>query len=140
MLAVTLYTQVLDRFPEVRSVKPGHWDFIVTIGGIFVGVSQLNHEELPEAKKDMLLESVTRELIGYYPDGHGACEDCRQFVDRTYNGLAKVRTDPTFLFSDSLGAWVAWNLFGHAPENEKERQLARAIGGLLVDGFVKWWK
>lgn len=94
----------------------------------------------PESKKDALLDAVTRELIGHYPDGPDACEDCPKFVDRTYDGLAQVRSDPTFLFSDSLGSWVVWNLYGHAAESEEEGQLVRIVGGLLVHGFVKWWK
>ena len=43
ILAVNSYVQFLDKFPIIEKIKPEHWDFILTIAGIFVAVSQLNH-------------------------------------------------------------------------------------------------
>ena len=108
-----------------------------------MAVSQLNHENIPEQGKDAILDAVTSAGIEIYPDSTEACEDCRDFVDRTYDGLAKekeYKDNPKFLFSDSLGSWVVWNLFGHAPSNEGERNLIRILGGFLVHSFISWWK
>ena len=142
-LAVSSYTQFLDKYPIIEKINPGHWDFVLTIAGIFVGVSQLNHEKIPEQNKDALLDTVTTAAIEIYPDSIEACEDCGNFVDRTYDGLAKekeYKDNPKFLFSDSLGSWVVWNLFGHVPSNEDERNLVRILGGFLVHSFTSWWK
>ncbi len=143
VLAVNSYTQFLDKYPVIEKVKPEHWDFVLTIAGIFVGVSQLNHEDIPEHEKDTIHDTVTSAGIEIYPDSTKACEDCRNFVDRTYDGLVKekeYKDNPKFLFSDSLGSWVVWNLFGHAPSNKDERNLIRILGGFLVHSFISWWK
>jgi len=141
--AVGSYTQFLDKYPIIAKIKPEHWDFILTIAGIFVAVSQLNHENIPEQDKDAILDTVTNAGIEIYPNSIEACEDCRNFVDRTYGGLVKekeYKDNPKFLFSDSVGSWVAWNLFGHASSNEDERSLIRILGGFLVHSFTSWWK
>lgn len=143
ILAVNSYTQFLDRNPIIEEIKPEHWDFILTIAGIFVAVSQLNHKNIPEQEKDAILDTVTSAGIEIYSDSTEACEDCRDFVDRTYDGLAKekeYKDNPKFLFSDSLGTWVVWNLFGHEASNEDERNLIRILGGFLVHSFISWWK
>ncbi len=143
ILAVNSYTQFLDKYPIIEKIKPGHWDFVLTIVGIFVAVSQLNHEDIPENEKDTMLDTVTTAGIEIYPDCTEACEDCRNFVDRTYDGLEKeekYKNNPKFLFSDSLGGWIVWNLFGHAPSNEDERNLVRVLGSFFVHSFISWWK
>lgn len=107
ILAVSSYTQFLDKYPIIEKIKPEHWDFVLTIAGIFVGVSQLNHESIPEDEKDTMLDAITNAGIEIYPDCIDACEDCRNFVDRTYDGLAQEKEyqdNPEFLFSDSLGS------------------------------------
>jgi hypothetical protein len=143
ILAVNSYTQFLDKYPIIEKIKPEHWDFVLTIAGIFVGVSQLNHENIPENEKDTMLDTITNTGIEIYPDCIDACEDCGNFVDRTYDGLVQKKEyqdNPKFLFSDSLGSWVVWNLFGHAPSNVDERNLIRILGGYLVHSFISWWK
>lgn len=143
ILAVDSYTEFLDKYPIIEKINPEHWDFVLTIAGIFVAVSQLNHENIPEQTKDTLLDSVTNSAIEIYPDSIDACEDCRNFVDRIYDGLAKEKNyqnNPQFLFSDSLGSWIVWNLFGHAPLNEDEGKLVRTLGAFLVHSFISWWK
>jgi len=143
ILAVTSYRDFLGNYPTIAKIKPEHWDFVLTIGGIFVAVSQLNHENIPAQEKDALLDTVTNAATEIYPDSIDACEDCRKFIDRTYDGLAEgkeYKNNPQFLFADSLGAWVVWNLLGHAPSNDDERKLIRILGGLLIHSFISWWK
>ncbi|MHC4173448.1 MAG: hypothetical protein ACYTBX_01745 [Planctomycetota bacterium] len=143
VLAVNSYADFQDKYPFIEQIKTEHWDFVLTIAGIFVAVSQLNHENISEQDKDTLLDSVTNSAIEIYPDSIDACEDCRNFVDRTYDGLAKEKeyqNNPQFLFSDSLGSWVVWNLFGRAASNEDERKLIRVLGAFLVHSFISWWK
>ena len=143
ILAVNSYVQFLDKFPIIEKIKPEHWDFILTIAGIFVAVSQLNHENIHEQDKNEILDAVTNAGIEIYPDSIKACEDCRNFVGRTHDGLAKekeYRNNPKFLFSDSLGSWIVWNLFDNATSNEEERHLIRILGSFFVHSFISWWK
>ncbi|PIV38861.1 MAG: hypothetical protein COS29_05700 [Candidatus Omnitrophica bacterium CG02_land_8_20_14_3_00__42_8] len=143
VLAVSSYKQFINKYPIIEKIKPEHWDFVLTIAGIFVAVSQLNHENIPEQDKNAILDTVTSAAIEIYPNSIEACEDCRNFVDRTYNELARekeYKDNSKFLFSDSLGSWMVWNLFGHASSNEDERNLIRILGGFLAHSFISWWK
>lgn len=143
VFAVSSYTQTLTKYPIIEKTDTNHWGFILTIAGVFVAISQLNHENIPEEEKEKILDLVANSVLELYPDGIDACEDCRQFVDRTYDGLAdeaEYKQNPEYLFSDSLGGWIVWNLFNHAPSNDDERKLVRILGGLVVHSFVSWWK
>jgi hypothetical protein len=118
MLAVSSYGRFCDEYPLLREVSPDHWDFVLTIAGIFVAVSKLSHDDTPETVKDTILTTVTNAALEVYPDCLEASENCADFVDRTYDGLSESQEyleRPEFLFSDSLGAWMVWNLVGHSP-------------------------
>ena len=143
ILAINSYTQFLDRYPIIEKVNSKHWDFVLTIAGVFVAISQLNHENISKKEKDNILDIITKSVLEIYPDGVDACEDCRKFVDRTYDGLVtktEYKENPEYLFSDSLGGWIVWNLFGHSPSDEEEGKLTRVLGGFLVHSFISWWK
>ena len=143
ILAGTSYTEVSDRFSALKKVDSDHWDFIFTNAAVFVAVSQLNREDIPEKEKDEIRVAITNSLLEVYPDGVSCVENCTEFVDRTYDSLAsqtEYSENPQWLFSDSLGGWMVWNLLGHAPESDEEGKLARTLGGLVVHGFVSWWK
>ena len=66
ILAVSSYTQFLEKDAIVRKVEPKHWDFIISVAGVFVAVSQLNHESI--ADKDILFDEITNAAIEVYPD------------------------------------------------------------------------
>jgi hypothetical protein len=143
MLATSSYTTSAAKFPTIWRIDTRHWDFILATGGVFVGISQLNHESLSEHTKDSILDIVSEAVTAWQTDGPKAIEDCRQFVGRTYDGLESLpeySRVPQFLFSDSLGGLVVWNLFGHAPSTEEETRLVRVLGGMLVHSFMYWWK
>lgn len=143
VFAISSYTTYLDKYPILAQVNPEHYDVILTIGSVFVAISRLNHEGISEDEKDKALETITNSFKEIYPSAVDAFEDCRNFVDRTYDGLSlktEYMKNPEYLFSDSLGGWVVWNLFEHAPENEEERELVRVLGVMLVSSFISWWK
>jgi hypothetical protein len=142
-LAISSYSRIAKNFRSVSALSVRHWNYVLTIGGVFVAVSQLNHEPLSEHTRNALLDIVTETVATWDPRGIEAVEDCRLFVDRTYDGLMTLperKANPQFVFSDSLGGWITWNLFDHAPSDPEERQLVRVLGGLLVNAFVSWWK
>ncbi len=143
MFAVTSYKPFADQYSIIKTVSLDQWDFILTIAGVFVAVSQLNHENLPEEKKNNILDLVTEQVVEWDADGLNACEDCRQFVGRTYDALtneSEYKRNPEYLFCDSLGSWVVWNIFGHAPSSNEQRQLIRVLGAMLIHPFIDWWK
>jgi hypothetical protein len=141
ILAIGSYTQFLDKYAVIDQIDPKQWDFVITIAGVFIAVSQLNHENISDSDKDVLLDKIKSVAVEMYPDFVEACEDCRKFVDRTYDGLVKeYQGNEQFLFSDALGTWVVWNLFEHASSSGDERKLIRSIGVFLIHSFFSWWK
>jgi len=143
VFATSSAASVAKDFRSIGTVEPQRWDFVFTIGGVFVAVSQLNHESLSEHTKNVLLDIVTEAVAAWHPRGLNAVEDCRRYVDRTYDGLMTLpeyKTNPRFLFSDSLGGWVVWNLLDRAPSTREEKQLVRVLGGMLVHSFIYWWR
>lgn len=143
VFATNSYTTTAAKFPTIWEIDKEHWDFILAIGAVFVGISQLNHESLSESSKESILDTVSEAVTAWQAGSPNAIEDCRQFVDRTGDRLESSpgqESDRQFLFSDSLGGWVVWNLFGHAPSTDQETQLIRVLGGMLVHSFMYWWK
>ena len=68
-------------------------------------------KKIPEQDKGAILDAVTNAGIEIYPDSVRACEDRRDFFDRTYDGLVREKEyrnnqQGQFLFSDCLGGWV----------------------------------
>ena len=140
--AVTGYTVVASRFSSVEAVESDWWDFILSVGGIFVAVYQVNHGPLSGDLKQAARDAVTEIAVQWHPKAVDAVADCTQFVGRTYAGLQALpeySTHPEFSFSDSLGSWLVWNLFGHAPESDQQRKLVRVLGGMLTQAFMSWW-
>ena len=143
VVAISSYTQFLDKYPVVQKVSSERWDFTITIAGVFVAVSQLNHENISDDDKEALRDRISVAAVEIYPDFVEACEDCRIFVDRTYEGLAvaeEYRNNKQFLFSDAIGSWIVLNLLDHAPSNEDEAGIIRSIGIFVVNSFFYWWK
>ena len=143
LFAVTSYTQFLDQYFSVKKIKPEDWDFFIMVASTFVGLSLLNHINLTEQQKDELRDYISAEGIKIYANWGKACEDCTMFVDRTYDGLSKLdkyKTEKEFLFSDSLGSWLVWNLFAHAPDSPEEQKMVRVLGAFVINAFFSWWK
>lgn len=143
LAAVSACIPLLDRYPFVASADPQWLDFLLSVGGVFVALSELNHEAGSEAAKDEARSTIERALVAWNARGVTSIEDCTQFVDRTYDTLARTaqhQSDPKWLFADSLGLWVVWNLLERAPESTAETNAARAIGTILICDFKTWWK
>lgn len=142
ILATSAYTSVGERFDLVYSIPTERWDSVLTVAGVFIAATRLNHVGLPEARVDSLMEIVARNLHAWRPEGLAAFEDCKAFFDRTYDALEKdaaYQHQPELLGSDAIGGWMVWNLVEHAPDSEQERGLIRALGILVTHTFFSWW-
>ena len=140
--AVSSFVSFHDEFPSLRKADTKLWNATLTTAAIFVAMSRLNQETMSEQAHESLLDIVTQEAVRLDPQAINALQDCRAFVDRTFDALASDPNyaDRKFLFSDSLGGWIVWNLLGHAPVIEDERRLVRALGAHVVHAFYPWWK
>ena len=140
IFAISSNSNLIDRYTIIRNVEPEHWDFIISVAGIFAAISRLNHEDIIREDKKDLLDEITNAAIDKYPDYIEACKNCKDFVDKNYKILKESRKGQEyFSFSDSLGFWIVWNLFGHFPEQQDEANLVRPLGFLVVHAFFSWW-
>jgi hypothetical protein len=58
--ATTTFIPLLDRFPLLRGVDIKHWDFALTIAGVFMAVTRLSNLRLEERQEQELLLKVYR--------------------------------------------------------------------------------
>ncbi len=137
--AVGIFVPLLDKYPSLRAVNAEQWDFIVTVAGIFMAASRLHNLGLAEPREEKLMEIVSKRLDEWKPDGTHAFEDCKGLFESKYDLLAAAGHDQRFLASDSVGTWIVWNIFGHAPNTDEECALVRATGVLVTHAFFDWW-
>lgn len=143
VIGVTSYTQFGGELQIIYKIDTEQWDWVFTIAGVFIAATRLNNLDVESSRQEKILEVVAKKLAAWKPDGLAGFEDCKAFFERTYDGLATLdeyRRDPQLLASDSIGAWMAWNLLGHAPESEDEKKLIRLVGISVTHAFFDWWK
>lgn len=143
IFAISLFTPTLGRFPILATVDVKNWDFIISISGIFIALTQLNNFDLPEDQKSALINIVEKKLSEWNPDGIRAFEDCKSFFESQYDQSEKsseYKKDRRFLASDALGIWVVWNILNRQPQNDEEISLVRVIGSSVVHAFFDWWQ
>ena len=143
ILAVSSFVPTLDRFPILSKVDPKHWDFIVSVAGVFIAASRLNNLRLKSDQEDLLMEIVAKKLNEWDPDGIRALEDCKSLFEIEYDRLkasSEYQKDNRFLSSDALGIWIVWNLFARQPQSDKEVNLVRIIGSSVTHAFFDWWQ
>ena len=89
------------------------------------------------------MDIVGDDLHNWNASAIDSFEDCKQFYERTYDGLATTDAyaadrDRRFLSSDAIGSWVAWNLLGRQPNDDADHRLARSIGVQVTASFADW--
>lgn len=138
--ATTMFVPLLDKFPFLREANVEHWDFIVTVAGVFMAASRLTGLRVGEDREEKLMETVAERLEEWSPDGVRAFEDCKGLYETEYNRLAAASHEPRFLASDAVGKWIVWNVLGRAPSGRDECMLVRTAGGLVTHAFFDWWR
>jgi len=136
--AVTMFTPLLNQFPSLRGIPTKHWDFILTVAGVFVAATRLSNMRLGDAREQHLMDRVAERLTVWSPDGVRAFEDCKTLFDKNYDALTNADHDPKFIASDSVGMWIVWNTLGKTG-SEEERRLVRMVGATITHTFFNWW-
>jgi len=71
-------------------VDAKHWDFILTIAGVFVAVDQLVNLGLSENRQQKLMGKVGAKLIQRHPsNGRHGFEDCAAFLREKFKRVCK---------------------------------------------------
>ena len=137
--AIETFTPLLKNFSFLREVDKNHWDFLLTIAGVFIAVTRLGNLGLGENRQRKLMGKVGVKLTQLNPtNGRCGFEDCASFFERSFDALTSAGGE--FVASDALGSWVVWNVLGRPPQSEDERKLVRTVGGMISHAFSNWWK
>jgi hypothetical protein len=142
IFAVSFFVPTLDHFPILSEVGTKHWDFIVSVAGVFIATSRLNDLRLDSKREEIVLDIVAKELNEWDPDGIRAFEDCKHLFEMEYDRLAvslEYQQNNRFLAADALGIWIVWNLFKRQPQRDEEVKLVRVIGTSVINAFFSWW-
>ncbi|MEN6424779.1 MAG: hypothetical protein ABFE13_05420 [Phycisphaerales bacterium] len=137
--AVGMFTPLSERFRILCEADVEHFNFILTVAGVFMAATRLNNLRLGDAREDRLMEVVAEQMNEWEPDGISAFEDCKRLFESTFERLTKAGHEPRFVASDAVGTWIVWNVLGRAPHTDEEWLLARAAGGMVTHAFFGWW-
>lgn len=139
--AVSSFVPVLDRFPFLRHADVKHWDFVLTIAGVFIALTRLKALGMPKSRETEIEDRVSQKLHEWDPS-HGAIafEHCTAFFEKNFDALSKSGHDPRFVASDSIGLWMVWDILDRAPESSDEWKLVRSLGILVTHEFFSWWE
>jgi hypothetical protein len=138
--AVSGFQTLSENYPQLDGVDIEHWDFIVTVACVFIAASRLEKTQLTEKQKEPLREIIANNLDGWKPDAVGAYFDCKSLFEKEFDRLTAKGHEPRFIGSDAIGLWIVWNVLGHAPRSVEEKQLLRAVGGMVIVGLFDYWK
>lgn len=139
---ISLQSDVAEEFNSIRALDSEDWNFFVTVAHVYCALAWLVPKVSAE-RYSVLCSIVNTELNAWNRNGQRALEDCTNFVNRTAQRLVsdeghKQRTEDKFAYTDALGMWVLWNLYGRKTSYEKARP-ARAIGGVAFTSMASYW-
>ena len=137
--AVGMFTPLLDRYPFLGKVDVKHWDFIVTVAGVFIAATRLNNLKLDSRREDAVMDVVASKLQEWDRESLRAFEDCKSLFEQEFDRLTAAGHEPRFVASDAVGIWVVWNVLGKQPESQEEIQLVRSIDAMATHNFFDWW-
>ncbi len=138
--AMSMFVPLIKSFPSLEKVDTKHWDFIVSVAGIFIAATRLNNLKLDFSFEESLLEIVSNKLQELDADYVPAFEDCKNMFETEYDRLKNINYETRFIATDALGLWIVLNLFKRHPQNKEEIELVRVVGGMVTTTFFDWWQ
>lgn len=137
--AMSVYDAIFKHFPILRQASGKHSEFFLTIGGVFVAATRLNNLPIEDDRKERIMAVIAEELNNWNLNAVAGFEDCRRFFEKNHDMLSQPWGESTFFASDSIGLWIVLNILERLPEYGDESATIRAIGGLVIHNFYRWW-
>jgi len=137
--AVGMFTPLLDKFSVLKEADVEHWDFILTVAGVFMAATRLTGLGLKGDREEKLMEVVVGRLDQWKPDGISGFEDCKGLFESEFDRLTEAGHEPQFVASDAVGKWIVWNVLGRAPQTDEECELVKMTGAMVTHTFFDWW-
>jgi len=85
--AVGMFTPLLDRFLVLKEANVEHWDFVLTIAGVFMAATRLNNLRIGDVREKKLMEIIAKDIAERYPDGIQGFEDCKGLFESEFDRL-----------------------------------------------------
>lgn len=141
VFAISSLTILGDRFPFLVNVDRSHWDYVLTVAGVFMGATRLERIPLTLDRKDLARREIGASLLDWSADGGNSFDDCKSLFEKEYDRLSAADgNDPLYIGADALGLWIVWNVLGHAPKSADEAELQRTIGIMVIHAVFNHWR
>jgi len=117
------------------------WRFFVTVAVVFVAATRLKNLKVGRRREERLVAIVAAQVEQWNPRVLGAFEDCKAFFDRTVDAYSAALEgdERRFATSDTIGAWVVWNVLDRPAETGDEWLLVRTIGSVATTAGYRAW-
>ena|SRR5262245_47285189 len=142
-LGIDTLANFIGEFPFIPHDERGqrHWDFVITIAGVFIALIRLRTLNLRAKRRLKLEKKVAAGLVELYPAiARPAFEKCKSFFDKYYLDLLDAGYEPQLIASDTIGGWIFFEILNHPPETEQEFKFVRQVGIMIVHSFFNWWE
>ena len=138
--AISAFIPLLDKYPTLQRVDTKHWDFALTIAGVFIAVTRLSNLKLGEHREEELLMKVSAGLDQWdAANGIRGFEHCKSVYETNFDALTNSGHERRFITSDAIGLWIVAQLFsGPQGVTEKEKELIRVVGAMVTHTFFNW--
>ena len=137
--ALSFFSLLTEHFSILRNTDADRSHYVLTVATVFMAASRLNNLRGGDAREEMLMEIVAKDLDEWDPDAIRGFEDCKELYENVFDHLTKAGSEPSFVASDAVGTWIVWNILGQQPQSEEEAKLARVAGGIVTAPTFNYW-
>ena len=130
--AVSMLTVIRRERSVLDSVDSDHWDFIVTVAGVFAAMSGIMAMQLPEEELAPIVETIQISFLEWKPEARSIFEDCKSAVAGTIQRNTASGLDSDEWYPIVLGCWIIEQVLGQEPQSDKERAWAKVVGSMVM--------
>jgi len=131
---------VLRLEPSVLdNVDNDHWDFIVTIAGVYAAIAGVRSKHSKVPTKELLtaiFETINVKLRELDPNAENTYRDLHFMLEGVQKRRPASENDSDdYYYKSDLGFWIVEQVFGHRPQSEQRRALAYRVGSMVMDAM-----
>jgi hypothetical protein len=139
VLAISSFTDCLDRYSELKMVDLKEWDFFVTVAGLSVGLIGLADKVVSEDEYERLTNILSKKIKQWNSSGEYALGNLMSHMTKYRKEMMNLPPDEaTKMWAAMLSSWCLVNLKMKVPK-DKPSDLMIELGMFLIVSFKDWW-
>lgn len=139
VLAISSFTDFLDRYSELNIVDLREWDFFVTVAGISVGLMGLADKVVSADEYERLTNILSKKIKQWNRNGEHALGNLVSHMTKYRKEIINLPPDEaTKMWASMLSSWCLINLKMKVPK-DKPSDLMIELGMFLIVSFKDWW-